>query len=128
MYYNLFLDDQRSPKNVTWVNLPPVQWVVVRNYTEFVKTITENGLPERISFDHDLAEQHYSLVGRTIEEYRQLESTFTEKTGYDCAKWLVRYCALNKLPIPHYTVHSMNPIGKNNIISLLESYKKSLTS
>ena len=51
---------------------------------------------------------------------------FTEKTGYDCAKYLVEFCATNGLSVPQYVVHSMNHIGKENIISYLESFKKSL--
>ena len=58
--YYLFLDDERYPKQVTWVNLPLVDWVIVRNYNEFVKKIEEDGMPVFISFDHDLADEHYN--------------------------------------------------------------------
>jgi hypothetical protein len=40
-----------------------------------------------------------------------------EKTGYDCAKWLVEYCVEHGLKFPEYVVHSMNPVGKENILS-----------
>lgn len=69
--YNLFLDDFRDPidssyylKNPIYVNL---EWVVVRNYDSFVKHIEENGIPETISFDHDLAEN--VEIWEDIEEY-----------------------------------------------------------
>ena len=55
----LFLDDLRNPKDVIWVNLPEVEWTVVRNYDDFVNTIIDKGVPTRISFDHDLADEHY---------------------------------------------------------------------
>ena len=32
MSYHLFLDDSRQPKNVTWLDLPPYHWVVVKSY------------------------------------------------------------------------------------------------
>lgn len=54
MKYNLFLDDVRKPTDVKWLDLPPVDWVIVRNYENFEKIIRKAGLPSIISFDHDL--------------------------------------------------------------------------
>lgn len=122
--YSLFLDDERYPHDVTWVDLPLVEWTIVRNYKQFVDTITINGMPQNISFDHDLADVHYkksialNKSGGTYE-YSDIE----EKTGYDCAKWLVDYCMEKNIEIPPYTVHSMSIIGKQNIIQYLENYK-----
>lgn len=123
--YNLFLDDVRQPSEpgnyMSPVNLRSLyqeqEWVTVRNYNDFVKYITENGLPDLVSFDHDLADIHYDPT--TCKESFE----YTEETGYDCAKWLVMYCDDNGLPLPKYLCHSMNPIGKENIISYLDSYK-----
>jgi hypothetical protein len=94
----LYLDDIRNPKSDGWT--------VVRNYEEFVQYIDQNGLPDEISFDHDLGED--------------------VKTGYDCAKWLCEYCWMNGIPIPPYNVHSANPVGRDNIIGTLKSYEKKL--
>ena len=47
-----------------------------------------------------------------------------EKTGYDCAKWLVDYCMDNGLKLPEFEVHSMNPAGGENIRMYLENFKK----
>jgi hypothetical protein len=47
-----------------------------------------------------------------------------EKTGMDCAKWLVDYCIDNKKELPDYVVHSMNPAGRENIKSLLDQFKE----
>ena len=108
----LYLDDVRNPKTEGWT--------VVRNYEEFVKHIESNGLPEEVSFDHDLAEIYYdSEKGKEI-------FTYHEKTGYDCAKWLCEYCWNNGLPIPTWNVHSANPVGRDNIISILTSFEKKL--
>ena len=121
--YNLFLDDVRLPNHVTWVDLPPNQhYSVVRNYQEFVDLITLRGIPKFVTYDHDLSDDHYGhgLRGDNIP-YDQ----YAEKTGYDCAKWLVNECMIKGVKHPPYIVHSMNPVGKQNIISYVESYNKS---
>ncbi|MDP9961886.1 cyclic-phosphate processing receiver domain-containing protein [Chryseobacterium lathyri] len=69
------------------------------------------GLPEMISFDHDLADIHY--LKPDSDEY-------AEKTGYECAKWLIEYCMDHYLDLPKFYCHSMNPVGKENILSLLK--------
>jgi hypothetical protein len=94
----LYLDDIRNPKSEGWT--------IVRNFEDFVDYINKNGLPDEISFDHDLGED--------------------VKTGYDCAKWLCEYCWMNGIPIPPYNVHSANPVGRDNIIGTLKSYEKKL--
>lgn len=92
------------------------EWIIVRNYDEFVDWILKNGLPDVISFDHDLADEHYAFAGNY--------NIFREKTGYDAAKWLVEFCMYEKLQLPEYYVHSMNVVGKENIINYLENYRK----
>ena len=116
--YKLFLDDIRNPSDVKWVQLPLGPWEVVRNYNEFVSHVTKNGLPAFVAFDHDLADEHYGT--------NPSKSEFKEKTGYDCAKWLIDYCIDNNLRFPEYEVHSMNPIGKINIKSIVESFKSTI--
>ena len=61
-------------------------WDIVRNYTQFVMYIEKNGLPKLVSFDHDLDdEQMYACINGV--EYKG-----KEKTGLDCAKFLIKYC------------------------------------
>ena len=126
---NLFLDDLREPEEAfdhtnegmfeAW------QWTTVRNYEEFTKWIQENGLPEFISFDHDLAEEHYTPkeywhdyeVSRAYQDSRQ----YTIPNGLDCAKWLKDHCNANNLDLPAFYCHSMNPVGKDRIIEHLTS-------
>lgn len=117
MYYKLFLDDVRSPEDVRWVLLPDGPWTIARNYNEFVKHIETLGLPAFVAFDHDLADEHYGSV--------IAKSTYKEKTGFECAKWLVEYCMARNLKFPKYTVHSMNPVGRDNIKNYIESFKSS---
>lgn len=104
------------------------KWVVVKNYNQFFKYILEIGVPDIVSFDHDLADQHY-----TPEEYWepyekskawQDAQVYTEKTGKDCALFLCEYCRENNVPLPVYYCHSQNPVGKDNILGVLDFYKK----
>lgn len=121
--YNLFLDDMRKRSDVTWVELPAGNWRDVKNYNEFVDTITECGLPLFISFDHDLADHHYAIgqeSGFSEFDYSKIK----EKTGLCCAKWLIDYCIENKLNLPAWETHSMNPCGKENIDGLLKGFRK----
>lgn len=127
MSYNLFLDDDpaRIPHKLSWIELPLVEWTIVRNYDQFVKTILERGVPKIVSFDHDLADVHYkqfreAWYGSGVLTY----SDSDEKTGYHACKWLVEHCLDNKIAFPEYYIHTMNPIGKQNIQSLIDSYKK----
>jgi len=48
-----------------------------------------------------------------------------EKTGMDCAKWLVDYCLDNDEKLPLFSSQSANPPGRDNILSLLTNFKKS---
>ena len=83
-----------------------------------------SGMPAFVCFDHDLADQHYAAM---IAEAEGRPADYgPEKTGYDCAKWLVDFCEDNKRKFPRYVVHSMNPIGKERIISYIENAKKHL--
>jgi hypothetical protein len=122
--YWLFLDDERTPIMAyqytrRWQYTMKDSWVIVRNYDEFVATITERGLPTLVSFDHDLSNEHYNYLHGEIPY-----EDFIEKTGKQCANWLVDYCLDNKLKLPEYLVHSMNPAGAENIKGLLNNFKK----
>jgi hypothetical protein len=130
MSYNLFLDDIRHPYDcISYMPSPGIyskyKWETVRNHDEFVAFIMENGLPDLISFDHDLADDHYHPDMYNGQEiYNKHYAEFKEKTGMDCAKWLVDYCMDNKQELPDYVVHSMNPAGGENIKSLLDQFKE----
>jgi hypothetical protein len=123
MSYNLYLDDFRVPRDSYDHSYQPIyislDWEIVRSYDEFVKIILEKGIPEVISFDHDLADAHYEQP--THLNYDECK----EKTGYHCAKWLINYCIDNKKEIPAMIlVHSLNPAGTLNIRSLFNTYYK----
>ena len=117
------------PKDVKWLELPSVAWVIVRNYNQFVETILRDGLPQTVSFDHDLADEHYQEYHAAHDDKMLTKGTFRydkmkEKTGYHCAHWMAAYCVDKKLPIPVYYLHTMNFIGKQNMASVLESARR----
>lgn len=124
MGYNLFLDDIRQPQQVGNYILPIELrslyrlelWKIVRNYSEFVKHIEEKGLPDMVSFDHDLAWVHYD-PDRAKESFE-----YYPETGYDCMKWMINYIQDNKLEPPRVLVHSMNPEGAKNIQKLFNNF------
>jgi len=106
----LWLDDYRNPfdKEIDWLVFSPigkdinVKWV--KTQIEFQDYIMIHGLPDAICFDHDLGTHNGD--------------------GYECAKWLCNYCDIHNKKIPEYAVQSANTVGKQNIISYLENYKK----
>jgi hypothetical protein len=115
----LYLDDVRIPKTDSWE--------VVKNYDEFVAHIKLKGLGayEVISLDHDLGEgaliEYYT---HTKQNYELDYNRITEKTGMDCARFLVAESMNTKIPLPTIYVHSANPIGAANIIGYVNNYLK----
>ena len=123
--YRLFLDDQRKPNDVKWVELPWVRGLSLDRTKEFCNYIEKNGLPEFISFDHDLGQGDMDNYIKNV--VKQNSSTlnyqnYKEKTGLHCVSWLIGYCIDNNVKFPKYVVHSMNVIGRDNIVSLIEGF------
>jgi hypothetical protein len=113
----LYLDDVRIPTEG--------EWEVVRNYDEFVAHIKLNGLEnyETISLDHDLGDkamqEYYTNVKPNFElDYKRID----EKTGMDCARFLVAESMTTNIPLPQIYVHSANPIGSHNIMGYINNY------
>lgn len=97
----LCIDDIRTPATEK-------EWTIVRSYDEAINFIQNNGVPNFISFDHDLG--------------LNLDGTIA-KSGYDVAKWIIEAALDERITIP-FNVHSANPVGKKNIESLLQNYFK----
>jgi hypothetical protein len=132
----IFLDDVRKPedaaKYVKGMGINPdiyikgeIEWHVVRDFYEFAHDIKINGIPDVVSFDHDLADEHY-----TPEQYwhdfdaskdYQEKKGYGEPTGYECALYLAKVCAEQKKELPLWVVHSMNPVGAARIRNYLRS-------
>jgi hypothetical protein len=124
--YNLFLDDERVPSKVTWTAIPLVPWVIVRSYETFVSHIKKYGLPKIVSFDHDLADEHYARY----HEANELTGIFryeglSVKTGLEAAQWMVRYCEENNLPSPECYYHTRNQFGEANMRKVINNFKLS---
>jgi hypothetical protein len=125
----LWLDDIRNPFTDNWLGDYAPQFsngegkvVWVKNYDEFINHIIFNGIPDMISFDHDLGEDVAKKRVFNGMSKRQARSLKREtKSGYDCTKWLVDYCLDNGVSIPHFGVHSANPVGAENIRGLLNN-------
>ena len=110
----VWLDDMRDPFTEAWHPVatnrryikgePVIVWL--KNHDEFTAWLDRQiELPSLFCFDHDLGE---------------------EKSGFDCVKYLVDFCMDHDMELPPCTCHSSNPAGRENILSYIDSYKKSL--
>jgi hypothetical protein len=113
----IYLDDVRTPNDK--------EWIVVRNYDQFVNRINQHGLEniEVISLDHDLGDS------AMVEYYNNVKDNYTldynnihEKTGYDACKYIVNKSIETGIPLPQIYVHSANPIGSGNMMGYVNNY------
>jgi len=146
----LWLDDVRDPVKGPWESYialtlgwgtcdgeqakdHDIEWV--KSYNEFINSIQQQ-LPQIIFFDHDLADEHMVYYMTSYEENINYQE-FKEKTGLDCAKWLVDYFydtfpEWNDLGrnqkrtllfgFPTIYTHSANPIGSANIMGYINNF------
>lgn len=128
--YNLFLDDERMPIDcATYMSSFRVDckiyhqpWEIVRSYSQFKEIIERRGLPDLISFDHDLADNWKLREALDVKEWFNEEES-REYTGLDCAKWLTQHCEEKDLLLPKFVVHSANPVGRENVKSYLTNFQ-----
>ncbi len=119
----VYLDDVRTPTQGVGDDNQP--WVVVRSYDEFVEKVNEIGLEniQSISLDHDLGDTAVSEWKNNVYHNYKLDyDNITEKTGYDCAKWLVEQWMDDK-PVVTVMTHSANAIGSANIMGYINNYR-----
>ena len=115
----LYLDDWRTPVDT--------DWVVARDYDEFVALIKEHGLHNFtvISLDHDLGDEAMREYFNNVESNYKLDyKNINEKTGLDCCKFLVDDSLDRNVPLPQIYVHSANPIGSENMLGYINNYLK----
>ena len=113
----IYLDDVRTPVDK--------DWIVVRSYEQFVSQVMYIGLEniELISLDHDLGdtamkEWQYGVTKNYAINYDNI----LEKTGMDCAKWLVNQW-LDGKPVVDVVIHSANAIGSANMMGYINNYR-----
>lgn len=94
----IYLDDERKT---------PIGWLRAYSYIECIVLLKAFN-PTHLSLDHDLG---------------------SDKTGYDVIKWIEnKVYSYSSYHPPIITVHSANPVGRNNIELTLLSIEKMLNS
>ena len=121
----LFLDDWRIPRDcATYMyhradcRIFHEEWDIVRSYGQFIKWIEDNGVPDLVAFDYDLADVAELKESLPIEEWFDLDEGRVY-TGLDCVKFLLNYCNDRNIKFPEYVIHSANPDGSEEIKNLL---------
>jgi len=138
---NLFIDDIRFPKDA-WIyprrddkkqiisgkslemisGIPNGNWDIVRSYKEFVAYIEKNGIPDVITFDHDLHPEHMNyyhvITSKTgVIDYQDIAI----ETGKHCAEYLIdKWNESGRIKTPTCYVHSANQWGAKNIKEVLK--------
>ena len=117
MKERIYLDDVRTPVDK--------DWIIARNYDEFVRIVKTYGLEniKTISLDHDLGDSAMKEWHKNVyHNYTLNYDNISEKTGYDCAKWLVEQW-MNGEPVVDVYTHSANAIGAANIMGYINNYR-----
>lgn len=91
----LYVDDLRMP--TYWEN-KNYKIYVARTYKDAINMLNTIKI-DIIDLDHDLGE---------------------EKSGYDVVKYIIE----NEIYVPEINIHTMNPVGRQNIIQLASRYMK----
>lgn len=131
---NIFLEDnyKRTPEvcstymkarigalNSMYIN---EKWLIVRNYEQFKEAVFTNiGKIHAISFDHDLGKDEVEkLVESGLSKRKARAVKKQVKSGYDCAVYFKKLYDKFEQKYPLLFVHSMNPVGTQNIINLFK--------
>ena len=96
--WKLFIDDERFPVTN--------DWVIARTSKEAINYVYDRGMPNEISFDHDLGGDDTSIF---------------------FLKWLVNQMLDGNIYLPYgftYSIHSQNPIGVKNIEAYMQDILK----
>jgi len=98
MTYRMFLDDERDPPE------DGQDWLVFRSSSHAVAFMLLRGIPNYVSFDHDLG---------------------GDDTSLNAIEWMIAVLVENKKKrFFDFYVHSQNPIGKKNIEDYFKSFDK----
>lgn len=104
----MFLDDVRALNEIIGEEeILAREWTVARSSDDAITQVFLFGMPELISFDHDLGGEDTSM-----QFLKWLTEEWLDGKFGDCS-------------IPDYQIHSANPVGSANIKSWMETWKKS---
>lgn len=129
--FKLFLDDIRMPQDA-WIYSERVQmlqksktqsreWTIVRNYEDFCEFIDKSGIPEMVSFDHDLCDEHIKHYFDFASKNRYIDySNLKTKTGKHCAEYFLDKWKIAGKPSTQIYVHSANRWGQVEIKNVLK--------
>lgn len=97
----LFVDDERQPEDVGWVS---GSIMVARSSKEALELVELRGLPQAISFDHDLGGEDTAF-----------KFMWALINGHMDQKW-----DLSKME--HIQVHTANNVGREKLVKLWENF------
>lgn len=104
---NLFLDDQRVPKDVY---PDPQNWDQVNGYKDFCEF-----------FEAIKSKKQWIIMPMIVSFDMLLNSA---ETGFDCAEFLSDFCVKNDISLPQINCHSTMPKAAEYIRQGLLSYAK----
>ena len=135
-YRVIWIDDERDPRKQMPFGI--CSWWEHKVPCEFRKLIGDEE-PEIVwlkSYDqwldwytgvlHNEPEGEYTNCFCLDHDLASFDEKGNEKTGVHVAHDIVGYCLMCGRIFPFYECHSSNPAGKEDIISVFETYKKVL--
>ena len=94
----IYVDDKRTPIDK--------DWTIVRSYHDFIF----------------LVNQSFDLIKMVSLDYHLNDKNTPEKTGLDCAKYLIDYCKKNHKNPPRVFAHDRDVIGSQEIVQLVNNH------
>jgi len=101
----LYVDDIRKE---------PVGWTLAKNIGEAIKAI-EMFCPDEISLDHDIS--HQVKVGKVSRPYP------CDECFCAVARYITEYYWNPEREYPKITIHTANPDGAKNLMSILDGFE-----
>lgn len=131
----IWIDDERDPEKYVpgfgprWLSKVPVKFARLTTHSEnsleivWLKSYRE-WLDWCINVWHNEEEGEYINCFCLDHDLASFDKDGKEKTGANVAYDITDECTISGRAIPYYECHSSNPYGKQNIESILESYRK----
>jgi hypothetical protein len=118
--YFLFVDDVRNPADVlNYLNYENSDiyrkegWITVRSHDDFMKHVEEKGIPNFVSYDHNMDDGSYTPLEISshdsisdLDLFKNIENS-KEKIGIHCLASLSEYAKKNSLEMPRVQCHSI---------------------